>query len=499
MRTIRDFDKMHDYQLYLADRVVKKLFPAKPKKKRKRKPGLLLAVDMGLGKTVAMLTAVRQLLDEGMIFKVLIIAPLRVAEETWPEEIRSWSHTRCLSFSVVTGTAAERAGALKKEAEIYIINRENVPWLYDLLGDAGWDFDFLVYDESSRLKAGKKFTAGSKNRPNKKKTKAIRSEFGTLALVRRFFKGVVELSGTPAPNGVIDMWGQFYIIDQGARLGASKKAFLDRWFDKNSYSYAVTPKDHAIEEIPRRVKDIMIGLRAEDYIEMPPRIDNRIYVELPPKIMGRYKQFERDLVSIDYDVEAVSRGVLTNKLLQFANGSMYRSLEDEDEINEKKRREVVHIHDLKMAALESVIEEAAGQSVLIAYSFKFDIARIKKRFPKVVLFDEEKNFIKKWNAGKIHLALAHPASIGHGLNLQFGGHISCWYGLTWSLELWDQFNKRLPRPGQPHPFVTNHIIMARGTADEDVYAATQIKGATQDTITNAVRVRLRQLTKQQRR
>jgi SNF2 family DNA or RNA helicase len=330
------------------------------------------------------------------------------------------------------------------------------------------------------LKGGRKRTKGGK------KSGPRLSEFGVLAQARHHMKGVVELTGTPAPNGLIDMWGPIYILDGGERLGASRTAFLERWFNQNPYSYKITPKEHAEKEITKRVKDVMLGLRADDYLELPKTIHNLLKVRLPKEAMQEYRRFERTLVSELYDVEAVSEGVLTNKLLQFANGSMYHQVEDD-----KKKREVIPIHEAKLAALEGVLEEAAGQSVLLAYSFRFDLDRIRKRYPKAVVFDESPNAVKDWNAGRINLLLAHPASIGHGLNLQFGGHISVWYGLTWSLELWDQFNKRLPRPGQIHPLVYNHILVAEGTADEDVYRAMSDKGATQDAITDAIRVRLR--------
>lgn len=440
----------------------------------KRVKTILLAVDMGMGKTGATLTAVRRLLDEFMVRKVIVVAPVYVAENTWPEEIAAWEHTHGLSYSIVTGTPKQRIAALEREAELYIINRENVAWLYRYLGRKKWDFDMLVYDESSRLKGGRKRTSATKRM----------SEFGALAAMRFKMRYVVELSGTPSPNGLMDLWGQIYILDQGERLGEKKSHFEERWFNKDPYSYKVEPKAHAEKQIMRRVSDVMVSIEATGENAQPKPRMNIIKVPLPSKVMKEYKRFERTLVSDVYDVEAVSKGVLTNKLLQFANGSMYRNIEEED------RRELVRIHDAKLDALESVMNEANGAPVLLAYSFKFDVKRITKKFPKAVIAENEPDWKRLWDKGRIGLLLTHPASVGHGLNLQYGGHIQCWYGLSWSLELYQQFNKRLARRGQKHPFVMIHHILAKDTADETVYASLQQKGATQQRINEAVRRRI---------
>ncbi len=269
-----------------------------------------------------------------------------------------------------------------------------------------------VYDESSRLKGFTVRTAGSE------KTKPRLSEFGVLAAARPRMERVVELSGTPAPNGLIDLGGQARILlGENSPLGRTKSAFESRWFDKNPYTYEIKPKPHAEAEIMARLKPHMVGLRSEDYIDLPPRYFNPVFVKLPPKIMKEYREFENTLVSEPYDVEAVNSGVLTNKLLQFANGGLYRG----DPNNPLAPRETVPVHDLKLKALESIIAEAAGKPVLIGYSYQFDKERIMKRFPKAVFFKDDPNFVKNWNAGKIQIGLAHPASIGHGLNLQYGG------------------------------------------------------------------------------
>ena len=488
-------------------------------------PGLLLSVPMGLGKTAAALTAIKKLLLSGEIRRVLIVAPLRVASDTWPDEILEWEHTCDLPFTLIRAEdkdpevisagkeryrlfrdvvgsdaswASREAGyartdtkvAIRKrlaaeETPIHIISREAIPWLVKHFG-RHWPYDMVIYDEASRLKEGRFRTEGGKADANKKGARP-RSEFGSLVHVRHSIKRIVELSGTPSPNGEIDLWGPIFLIDRGERLGRTKTAFKNRWFDQNLYTHEIKPKPGAVKEITSKIKDVMFSLDDTEHIELPPIVFNPVYVSLDSDHLKQYRQFEADLVSEAYDVEAVSKGVLSNKLLQFANGSMYRQKDS------ASRRETVHIHDKKLDALESIIAEEGNNPILVAYSFKFDLERIRKRFKHAVVFDEDPNFVKNWNAGKIKLALAHPASIGHGLNLQYGGHIAVWYGLTWSLELYLQFNKRLPRPGQPYPFVTIHHILARGTNDERQLRTLQTKGVTQDMINLETRAHLRGL------
>lgn len=479
---LRPRSMMRSYQRYLSDCIY-----GDPKVIGDV-PGILGAAEMSLGKTGATLDGVSRILDDNPDWRVLIVAPLEVAKNTWPDEIAEWEHLQHLRYAVCCGTADERKVALDANAPITMINRENLQWLWKHIGGAiGWRWHILVYDESSRLKSFTDKTPAFKYKDGKKiKVKPNLTEFGVLVQARKMIKRVVELSGTPSPNGLIDLGGQAKIIDQGARLGANKTAFLRRWFIEDRYTRDVEPKGHAEKEIMGLLKDVMIGLRAEDYIDLPPRVFNPVWVTLPPKIMKDYKQFKRDMVSVEHDVEAVNRAVLVNKLLQFANGGLYRS--DPDVY--PAVRETIAIHDEKLKALENIIEEAAGQNILVAYAFQFDKDRIKKRFPKAVLFEDDPNFVKNWNAGKIMVGVAHSASIGHGLNLQHGGYIQVWFGLTWSLELWDQFNRRLARPGQKNPTVFIHVIMARGTEDQRQYENLQTKGITQDRITENVRVRL---------
>lgn len=468
------FDRrdLRGYQAWCADKIVEL-------------PAFFLTIDMSMGKTAIVLTAIRDLFRHGQIKHALIIAPLRVAEETWPTEIEKWSHLNHLTYAVATGMPTQRRRAINKRAQVTMINRENLPWLWRLLRERKkpWIWDFVAWDESSALKEWKKRTSGTLKNPHKHNL----TRFGAMAQARQHVKRMVLMTGTPSPNGVKDLGGQAYILDQGERLGSEKTAFLQRWFDHDEYSRQYTPRPGAQDAIMGRLKDVMVSLSAEDYLDLPEIITHDIKVKLPPKILAQYRQFERDSYSEAYDVEAVSAGVLTNKLLQFANGALYRGRED---LERKSPPTIEHVHNLKLDALDSVIAEAAGQPVMVGYSYKFDLLKIKKRYPKAVILSEEKDAVKRWNKGEIDILLTHPASAGHGLNLQHGGHILCWYGFTWSLELYLQLNMRLPRPGQKSPFVIVHRIIAEGTADETVLEVMGTRGVTQKQVTDAVRVRL---------
>jgi hypothetical protein len=444
-------------------------------------PGLILAWDCGAGKTGAVLTPLRNLLDTFEARKILVVAPLLVAQTTWPDEIEGWEHTAAISYSVVTGDEKARIAALAAPAEIYIINKENLPWLWAHLGTgAFWDFDTLIVDESTIAKSGRKRSKGKVDEAGKVRRGAL-SRFGVLAAARKRTRRVVLLTGTPAPGGLRNLWGQAYLVDLGERLGSTITAFENRWFDKSRYSFKVEPKAHAEREITAAMADIMFSLGPEDYGDLPPMVMNQVKVRLEPKILARYRQFARTLVSEPYDVEAVNRGVLTGKLLQFANGSMYQ----DDGAD-------VWVHDDKLDALVMIADEANGAPMLVAYNFKFDLARIRKVFPKWLVLAEEdaRATTRRWNRGEIEGLLAHRASAGHGLNLQQGGNIAVQYGLTHDLELYLQFNKRLHRSGQTKP-VFNHHIIAEGTVDEDVLPLfITPKSNMQDRILAAVRVRL---------
>jgi len=442
------------------------------------KPGVYIGAEMGLGKTAASLFAAVALLQSYVVTKILVVAPINVAENTWPEEIAKWSFARNLTYTVITGDEDERIAALQYGGDVHIINRENLVWLKDRLGVRGWTYDMLIYDEARRLAGGMKRTKPTTRKDGTKGVKKV-SGFGVLAKMRFKFKRVVLLSGTPSPEGLEDLWGPIFIIDKGQRLGTSKTAFLKRWFSYDNWTRKWTPRDHSEKQVMRRVRDVFYSLKEEDYLTLPPLIQKDHRIILPPKAREQYDRFARDMVLEEFDLEAVNGGVLTNKLLQFANGSLYM-----DDGTTK------HVHDAKLDVLEQIMEESLGKQVLVAYSFQFDMDRIKKRFPYVRIFGETKNDLRDWNAGKIRMLLTHPASAGHGMNFQYGGHIGVWYGMTWSLELYLQFRKRLHRSGQEAAAVVLHRILAKYTADEAVAAALDIKGARQDRITNAVRVDL---------
>ena len=456
--------------LRLYQRVSVKLM--KDTLQRDKPSGLILALEPGAGKTVSFLTAARDLLDEGLIRKVLIIAPLLVANTVWNEEIETWLHLKRTTYSICTGTEKQRIAALETDAEVYIINKDVLPWLWEYLGRGDrWQFDFVGIDEASMLKNGKKRT----------KLKKL-TRFGVLAAARKHIKGVVELTGTPSPNGLVNLWGLAYIADQGARLGRTKSSFMERWFDFNKYTYEVKAKPYAEEQILSALGDIMFSLDPRDYAELPPMVPNEIRVKLPPKVMDEYRRFKRTLVSEQYDVEAVNAAVLTNKLLQFANGSLFQ--EDGNDI---------WVHDCKLDALENLHNEVGGTPMLVAYSYKFDKRRIKEKFKHAVILNEVPDVmqtVRDWNAGKIDMLLAHPASAAHGLNIQKGSNISCWYGLNSDLELFQQFNKRLHRPGQIADIVWSHRIIAVGTHDEDILPILDDKKAVQDRVFEATRLTL---------
>lgn len=448
--------------------------------------GVLLGAEMGLGKTGATLKAVADLLESEDVKHVLIIAPLRVAEETWPEELRTWAFSHDIPYRVVTGTRAEREAALKLTGcKITIINRENLRWLLNTIGIRAWPFDMIVYDEASRLQSGRKRSKPRRRADGSQPARKL-TDLGILERVRFKTKKIVELSGTPSPNGLISLWGPIYAIDAGKRLGSSLTAYKRRWFREDRWTNEVEPFPHSEKEIMTRIDDIFFSLKAEDYLDLPPLVEVDHKVEMTPKEMEGYRRFEREAALEVVDrwgdpevIEAVNNGVLTGKLLQYANGALYR--EDGS---------AHYIHKHKLDVLESIIEEAMGTPVLVAYSFRFDMEAIKKKFQWARIYGEDENDMRDWNAGKIRMLVTHPASAGHGLNFQKGSNIAVWYGLTWSLELYQQFIKRLHRQGQKADKVFLHRILTKGTADMDVLRALVRKGATQDSIIDAVRARL---------
>lgn len=430
-------------------------------------PAAGIFLDMGLGKSVITLTAVAELLfDRFEIGRVLIIAPLRVARETWPSELQKWDHLSHLRWSAAIGSEKERRSALSRTADVYLINRENVKWL---ISDSGLPFryDMIVVDELSSFKSHKseRFRALRKARPS----------------VRR----IVGLTGTPSSNGLLDLWAEIGLLDMGERLGRYIGRYRDTYFvpDKRNMQqvFSYKPCENAEDEIYQKISDITISMRSEDYVDMPERIDNIVYVQLSNAEMALYKELRRELILQlpDGEIDAKSAGSLTVKLLQMANGAVYS--EDGG---------YVQIHDRKLDALEDLLEAANGKPVMVAYNFRHDLDRIRSSFPMARVI-RASNDIRDWNEGRIQLALIHPDSAGYGLNLQNGGSTLIWFGLPWKLEAYQQTNFRLYRSGQPDACVVVHHILAKGTLDERVLLSLQEKNASQSALLDAVRADIR--------
>lgn len=426
-----------------------------------------LFLEMGLGKTVVTLTAINNLIyDRFEIRKVLVIAPLRVAEDTWSRESAKWDHLQHLRISKILGTPTQRRKAIAADADIYIINRENVVWLCNELSTIGdsWDFDAVVIDELSSFKSSKS-----------QRFKALRKYITKSS-------HVIGLTGTPAPNGLIDLWSQIYLLDGGERLGRTITGFRERYFvpgQRNQTTiFNYKPKPEAEKNIQELISDICISMKAEDWLEMPERIDSIQSVRLSEREMQDYEKFEREayLQFLEGEVTAASAAALTGKLLQYSNGAMY--LPDGDYVKTSEK---------KMDMLEELVEAANGKPVLVFYSFRHDLERIRRKFPKARKLENTRD-ITDWNNGEIPMLLAHPAGAGHGLNLQDGGCIIIWFGLTWSLELYQQANARLYRQGQKQAVIIHHLI-TEGTRDEDVLRSLQGKEDVQDTVMEALKVK----------
>ena len=443
--------KPHEYQSYATEFILSHPISA-------------VFLEMGLGKSVITLSAIFDLcLDSFLVCKVLVIAPLRVARDTWPAEINKWDHLKGLSYSVVVGTEKERIDALKKQSTVYIINRENVDWLVHKSG-IPFHFDMVVIDELSSFKS-----YGAKR-------------FKSLLKVRPSVKRIVGLTGTPSSNGLMDLWAEFRILDLGQRLGRYISHYRNTYFkpDKRNAQivFSYKPLPGAEEEIYNQISDITISMKSTDYLKMPEYVSNEVFVTLSEKEWKVYSDFKEDMVANlgDEEIDAVNAAVLSGKLLQMANGAVYDS---------ENKAHV--IHDKKLDALEDLIEGANGKPVLVAYWYKHDLERIKDRFP-VKQIQSSKD-IEDWNDGKIPIAVIHPASAGHGLNLQSGGSTLIWFGLTWSLELYQQTNARLYRQGQRDTVIVHHII-TKNTIDEDVLLALTKKEKTQDALIDAVKANL---------
>lgn len=423
-----------------------------------------LLIDMGLGKTSITLTAIRNLLfDSFEVCKVLVIAPLRVAKSTWTDEIKKWEHLSTLTYSLIVGNENERLSALNEKADIYIINRENVDWLVNKSGYK-FDFDMVVIDELSSFK----------NHQSKR--------FKSLMKVRPLVKRIVGLTGTPSSNGLMDLFAEFKILDMGKRLGYFIGQYRNTYFKPDKMNgpivYSYKPLPNAENAIYEKISDITVSMKANEYLKMPELLTSNYVVELSNSEKNQYDEMKKSLVLeiTDGEITASNAASLSNKLCQLSNGAIY-----DDEQN------IVEIHDRKLEALEDIIESMNGKPLLIAYWYRHDLERIKSRFSVREIKTSED--ISDWNDGKIPVALIHPASAGHGLNLQSGASTLVWFGLTWSLELYQQTNARLYRQGQKNTVVIQHII-AKGTIDEQILKALQRKDKTQSDLIDAVKADL---------
>lgn len=423
-----------------------------------------LFLDCGLGKTITTLTAINELMyDSFEISKVLIIAPLRVAQSTWKEEIEKWDHLNLLRYSIAVGDEKERLKALKQNSDIYIINRENVDWLVTKSG-IDFNFDMLIIDELSSFKSH------------------TSKRFKSLLKIRPYFERVVGLTGTPSSNGLMDLWAEFRVLDLGERLGRYITHYRNEYFlpDKRNGAviFSYKPQPNADERIYRRLADMTISMKSTEYLKMPELILNELEINLDEEDQMKYKKFKKEMVMTiqEKEIDALNAASLSNKLIQLANGSIY----DED-------KKFYEVHNKKLDKLEEIIESANGKPVLVAYWFKADKERIEKRFKvrEIKTADD----IKQWNKGMIDLALIHPASAGHGLNLQSGGSTLVWFSLTWSLELYQQTNARLYRQGQKDTVVIHHLI-TKNTIDEDIMKSIKRKDKTQESLMKAVKARI---------
>lgn len=478
---------LHDYQKLCVQHII-----------RHRHCGVFL--DMGLGKTVTTLTAIADLMfDYCEINSTLIIAPKRVTETVWEEEAKNWEHLRHLRFSKIIGSAKQREAALREPADIYLISRDNIAWLCSLCGGSRLPFDMVVVDELSSFKSYKSL------------------RFKALRQVQPYFKRFVGLTGTPAPNGLIDLWPQIYLMDRGERLEKTITRYREKYFKPGRsngnvvFSYSLQVGSEKL--IHDKISDICISMKADDYLRMPLRTDNFIRLKMPPAIAKQYEDFEESKVLelinrtetvVEYDenghehivqkpvaLNVANAAALSNKLLQFANGAVYRSKSETPScLDEKEEREVLYVHDLKLQALKDILDDCNGQPVLVAWTFQFDrdriLSQLKSYNPRELKTSKD---IEDWNAGKIQLLLAHPASAGHGLNLQAGGNIIVWYGQTWSLELYQQFNARLYRQGQKNGVIINHLVV-EGTHDVDVIKALRAKDRAQNDLMQSIKAKI---------
>lgn len=461
----------HDYQRYCITRII-------------QEEALALFLDMGLGKTVITLTAVCDLIfNRFLVSRCLVIAPKKVAEDTWTREQDKWDHLNLLKIQPVLGAKEKRIRALNSPGNIFVINRENVPWLVDHYRN-DWPFDMVVIDESSSFKSHQA-----------KRFRALRN---IRRHIRRHIRRLVELTGTPSPNGLTDLWAQLYLLDGGQRLGRTLTEYRNNYFvpaSRNATTiFSYEPLPGANEKIQELIRDICISLSAKDYLSLPDRIDNVRYVQLDARARRAYEEMEREriLELPDGALDAGSAAVLSGKLLQLANGAVYHTTESVIDDRAAERREVIQIHDNKLEGFLELLEELGGKHALVFYNFQHDLDRIHRVLAKTKLVVRELKGtadIADWNAGRIDILLAHPASVAYGLNLQEGGSDVIWFGLNWNLELYQQANARLHRQGQKHTVYVHHLLAA-GTVDEDVMSALRRKGDCQAALLEALKARV---------
>lgn len=457
----------HDYQRYCITRIL-------------QSNALALLLDMGLGKTVITLTAINDLrYNRFLVRKCLVIAPKKVAEDTWTREQGKWDHLHLLKVIPVLGSQSKRIKALASPGDVYVTNRENVPWLVDYFRN-DWPFDMVVIDELSSFKSHQA-----------KRFKALKG-------VRNHIERIVGLTGTPAPNGLMDLWAQIYLLDSGKRLGKTITEYRNNYFmpaSRNATTiFSYEPLAGADELIRNAIKDICVSLSAKDYLTLPPCIRNIRYVHLDPKAQKAYDTMEKQrILELQEDVlDAGSAAVLANKLLQIGNGAVYMTEEIIQDGRLKELRKTVEIHDNKIEAFMELVEENEGQHMLVFYNFQHDLERIKKALKKTKLRIGElktADDIASWNAGNIDILLAHPASAAYGLNLQDGGNHVVWFGLNWSLELYQQANARLFRQGQKQTVFIHHLVV-EGSVDEDVMSSLEKKDNCQEALLEALKARV---------
>ena len=449
--------KPHNYQSYCIQRII-------------TDPSVGLFLDMGLGKTVITLSAVNDLkYNRFQIQRCLVIAPKKVAEATWSKEAEKWDHLKHLRISKILGSESKRLRAVNTPADVYVINRENVPWLVDHYRN-DWKFDMVVVDELSSFKSHRA------------------KRFKSLSWVRPHIKKFVGLTGTPAPNGMMDLWAQLYLLDGGTRLGKTITAYRQAYFNQNTHGGHFSTFEEnqgAAQQIKSLISDICVSMKAEDYIQLPQRTDITVPVVLDAKARAMYDKFEKEMfLEIDEDsLDAGTAAVLSNKLLQMCNGAVY------------SEKGVLNIHDCKLEAFMELVEAAQGRPMLVFYNFKHDLERIKLVLRKTKLSVGELKTaedIDRWNEGKLNVLLAHPASAAYGLNLQAGGSHIVWFGLNWSLELYQQANARLYRQGQQERVIIHHLVVENG-ADELVMSALDSKISTQDALLEALKAKIKEV------